>query len=69
MHERGAAIEIQLTYAMARTIGEDPFHGVRFSGKRFDCGTKLGYLEANVAFALTRDELAGDVRAMLKDYA
>ena len=68
-HERGAGNEIQLTDAMAGTIGEVPFHGLRFSGKRFDCGTKLGYLEANVAFALTRDDLAGDVRAMLKDYA
>ncbi|MCH8834763.1 MAG: UTP--glucose-1-phosphate uridylyltransferase, partial [Proteobacteria bacterium] len=68
-HEPGAGNEIQLTDAMARTIGEVPFHGLRFSGKRFDCGTKLGYLEANIAFALTRDELAGDVRAMLKEYA
>lgn len=68
-HELGAGNEIQLTDAMARTIGEVPFHGLRFSGKRFDCGGKLGYLEANIAFALTRDELAGDVRAMLKEYA
>ncbi len=68
-HERGAGDEIQLTDAMARTIGEVPFHGLRFSGKRFDCGGKLGYLEANVAFALMRDELADDVRAMLKEYA
>ncbi len=68
-HELGAGDEIQLTDAMARTIGDVPFHGLRFSGKRFDCGGKLGYLEANVAFALTRDELAGDVRAMLKGYA
>ncbi len=67
-HERGAGNEIQLTDAMARTIGEIPFHGLRFTGRRFDCGDKLGYLEANVAFALERDGLAGDVRAMLKGY-
>ena len=60
--ERGAGNEIQLTDAMARMIGEVPFHGLRFEGRRFDCGDKAGFLEANVAFALEREDLAGAVR-------
>ncbi len=55
--ESGAGGEIQLTDAMARLIGRMPFHGLRYEGRRFDCGDKLGYLEANVAFALARDDL------------
>ena len=47
----GAGGEIQLTDAMARLIGRQPFHGYRFEGRRFDCGDKLGYLEAIVALA------------------
>lgn len=51
-HERGAGGEIQLTDAMARLIGRQPFHGLRFEGERFDCGTKDGWLAANIAYAL-----------------
>jgi UTP--glucose-1-phosphate uridylyltransferase len=61
---RGAGGEIQLTDAMARMIGFQPFHAVTFAGRRFDCGSKLGFLEATVALALEREDL-GDVRAML----
>lgn len=64
----GAGGEIQLTDAMARMIGADPFHGLRFEGKRFDCGDKIGYLEANVSFALERADLAGEARAALEKY-
>ncbi len=46
-----------------------PFHGLRFEGRRFDCGDKLGFFEANVAFALQRDDLAEGVRAILAGYA
>lgn len=67
-HEKGAGGEIQLTDAMAKTIGEIPFHGLRFDGTRFDCGSKAGFVEANVAFALARDDLSGDVRGALKKY-
>lgn len=49
--ERGAGNEIQLTDAMAKTIGDVSFHGFRFEGKRFDCGNQNGFVEANVAFA------------------
>ncbi len=54
--EKGAGDEIQLTDAMAAVIGKSPFHGLRFSGTRFDCGEKVGYLAANVAFGMERDE-------------
>jgi UTP--glucose-1-phosphate uridylyltransferase len=67
-HERGAGNEVQLTDAMAKTIGEVPFHGLRYEGRRFDCGDKAGFLEAQIAFALKRPELADSVRAFLKNY-
>jgi UTP--glucose-1-phosphate uridylyltransferase len=66
--ERGAGNEIQLTDGMAKLIGNQPFHGVRYEGKRFDCGDKAGYLEAQIAFALKRPDLADAVRAFLKHY-
>lgn len=67
--ERGAGNEIQLTDAMARTIDRIPFHGLRFSGTRFDCGSKAGFLEANIAFALAREDLGGDMADILRRYA
>jgi UTP--glucose-1-phosphate uridylyltransferase len=66
--ERGHGNEIQLTDGMASQIGRQPFHGLRFEGERFDCGDKLGYLEAQIAFALKRPDLADGVRAFLKHY-
>lgn len=54
---------------MARLIGKQPFHGLRYDGRRFDCGDKVGYLEAQIAFALKRPDLAPAVRAFLKTYA
>jgi UTP--glucose-1-phosphate uridylyltransferase len=65
----GAGGEIQLTDAMAATLGSGPFHGLRFEGRRFDCGDKAGFLEATIAFALERDDLAPAMRAILKSYA
>ncbi|HEY4161417.1 MAG TPA: UTP--glucose-1-phosphate uridylyltransferase GalU [Dongiaceae bacterium] len=50
--EVGAGGEVQLTDAMAKMIGKSPFHGFRFEGRRFDCGDKAGFVEANIAFAL-----------------
>jgi UTP--glucose-1-phosphate uridylyltransferase len=67
--ERGAGGEIQLTDGMAKLIGNQPFHGVRYDGKRFDCGDKAGYLEAQVAFALARPDLAPAMKAILGNYA
>ena len=66
--ERGAGNEVQLTDAMAKMIGHTPFHGLRYEGRRFDCGDKVGYLEAQIAFALKRPELADAVRAFLPTY-
>ena len=66
--DRGAGGEVQLTDAMARMIGHAPFHGLRYEGKRFDCGDKAGFLEAQIAFALKRPDLAPAVRAFLKHY-
>jgi len=62
--EKGAGGEIQLTDAMAQMIGSQPFHAVTFDGARYDCGSKIGYLEANLAVALARPDMADDVRAM-----
>jgi UTP--glucose-1-phosphate uridylyltransferase len=64
--DKGAGNEIQLTDAMAKSIGIVPFHGYRFEGRRFDCGSKLGYLEANVAYALEREDMKSQVQEMLK---
>jgi UTP--glucose-1-phosphate uridylyltransferase len=66
--ERGAGGEVQLTDGMAKLIGEQPFHGLRYEGKRFDCGDKVGFLEAQIAFALKRSDLGPAVRAFLKNY-
>jgi len=66
--ERGAGNEVQLTDAMAKMIGHTPFHGLRYEGKRFDCGDKVGYLEAQIAFALKRPDISGAVREFLKHY-
>ena len=67
--EQGAGGEIQLTDAMATLIGSSPFHGLRFDGRRFDCGDKIGFLEANIAFALDRNDLGGSVEDVLARYA
>ncbi|MGD9510315.1 MAG: UTP--glucose-1-phosphate uridylyltransferase GalU [Geminicoccaceae bacterium] len=64
----GAGGEIQLTDAMAALIGRQPFHGYRFEGRRFDCGDKLGYLEAIVAMASKRADLQPGFAEMLARY-
>jgi UTP--glucose-1-phosphate uridylyltransferase len=63
--ERGAGGEIQLTDAMIRLSQRQPFYGLEFDGRTFDCGSKLGFLSANVAYALERDDLAPAFRAEL----
>lgn len=63
--ERGAGGEIQLTDGMAKLIGRQSFHGLRFEGTRYDCGDKVGFLEANIAFALQRPDMADEVRAAI----
>ncbi len=68
--DRGAGGEIQLTDALAKLISSNrlPFMGLRFKGQRFDCGDKVGFLQANIAFALARPDLEGDVRKILAQY-
>ena len=61
---KGAGGEIQLTDAMAQMIGRQPFNAVTFDGKRYDCGSKVGYIEANLALALQRPDMAEQVRAI-----
>ena len=66
--ERGAGGEIQLTDAMIKLahMPKQSFHAVRFDGQIYDCGAKIGFLTANVAYALDRAELAPALRAELK---
>ena len=66
--ERGAGGEIQLTDAMVRLMarGNQAFHSVRFDGKIYDCGSKTGFLAANIAYALDDKAIAADVRQQLK---
>ncbi|HEU0157223.1 MAG TPA: UTP--glucose-1-phosphate uridylyltransferase GalU [Stellaceae bacterium] len=67
--EAGSGGEIQLTDALARLIEDgQPFHGLRFQGRRFDCGDKLGYLEANLALGLEHPELGPDLRRIMASY-
>ncbi|UVI39060.1 UTP--glucose-1-phosphate uridylyltransferase GalU [Qipengyuania spongiae] len=60
--EKGAGGEIQLTDAMARMIGDQAFHAVTFDGRRFDCGSKTGFVEATLALALEREDMGAQVR-------
>jgi UTP--glucose-1-phosphate uridylyltransferase len=62
--QKGAGGEIQLTDAMAQMIGKQSFSAVTFNGNRYDCGSKLGYIEANLALALERPDMSDSVRAM-----
>ncbi len=66
--ETGAGGEIQLTDAMARMLGHTPFHGLRFAGQRYDCGSRLGYMEAIIANAMARPELRDGMQSILKQY-
>jgi UTP--glucose-1-phosphate uridylyltransferase len=62
--EKGAGGEIQLTDAMAQMIGRQPFNAVTFNGNRYDCGSKVGYIEANLALALQRPDMAEQIRTI-----
>ena len=65
--ETGAGGEIQLTDAIAQQIDGEGVYGYRFRGERFDCGSKSGFLQATVAFALARDDLKDELSAFLHD--
>ena len=67
--EKGAGNEVQLTDAIADTLNDIPFHGFKFAGKRFDCGSRLGYLEANLAYALERPSMKDDILSIINKYS
>jgi UTP--glucose-1-phosphate uridylyltransferase len=60
--EGGAGGEIQITDAMIRLAKTNPFYGLKFAGRSFDCGSKIGFLSANVAYALDRPDIAPALR-------
>lgn len=62
----GVSGEIQLTDAIAATLNTVPMHGIRYEGRRFDCGNKIGFLMANIEFALDRPDIADEFRAAIK---
>jgi UTP--glucose-1-phosphate uridylyltransferase len=64
--ERGAGGEIQLTDAMIQLARTQPFYGLQFDGRSFDCGSKIGFLAANVSYALERPDIAPGFRAEIK---
>jgi UTP--glucose-1-phosphate uridylyltransferase len=64
--ERGAGNEIQLTDSMIRLMKDHPFFGMKYEGKTYDTGSKIGFLMANVAYALEREELSADFRKELE---
>lgn len=64
----GAGGEIQLTDAINTMAANTPTHGLRFEGERFDCGQQIGFIEANIAFALERPELRERVKSILQGY-
>lgn len=63
--ERGAGGEIQLTDSMAKLIGKQPFHGLRYEGTRYDCGSRLGFIAANVAYGLADPDIGEPLRKIL----
>jgi UTP--glucose-1-phosphate uridylyltransferase len=65
-HTRGAGNEIQLTDALNKTIAQVPFHGLRFEGRRYDCGTRVGFVEANLAFGLAHPEMGARLRPLVQ---
>ena len=68
LQEQGAGGEIQLTDALAKQIGTAPFTGLHFSGERFDCGSKVGFLQANIAFGLDNPDMADAMQEWLRDH-
>lgn len=67
--QKGSGGEIQLTDAMNHTLANgSPYYGLRFEGKRFDCGSRIGFLEANIEFALERDDMRDNVLKLLEKY-
>ena len=64
--EKGTGGEIQLTDSIARQVGLEPLNGFKFDGQRFDCGSKVGFLEANIAYALKREDLREPIQQFIQ---
>jgi UTP--glucose-1-phosphate uridylyltransferase len=64
---RGASNEIQLTDAIASRIGSSSCGGYKFSGERFDCGSKLGFIQANIKLSVQRSEMKEKLKSWLQD--
>ena len=64
---RGASNEIQLTDAIASRIGHSNCSGYKFSGERFDCGSKLGFIQANIKLSIQRPEMQNKLKSWLQD--
>ena len=65
--KRGASNEIQLTDAIASRIGKSICTGYKFSEERFDCGSKLGFIQANIKFSIQRKEMKNELTKWLKE--
>ena len=65
----GAGGEIQLTDSLSSMVGRLPFHGLQFEGQRFDCGDKVGFQEANIAFSLDRPDISEQMRELIGKYS
>ncbi|MBN8520993.1 MAG: UTP--glucose-1-phosphate uridylyltransferase [Alphaproteobacteria bacterium] len=63
--ETGAGNEIQLTDAMAKLLGRQAFHGLRFDGQHFDCGSRLGFIAANLAYGMNDPDIGEDVKKLI----
>ena len=68
-HRTGSGGEIQLTDAISAMLPTTPFTGYRFEGKRFDCGSRTGFVEANIAFALDRPDMREGIQRLIQQYA
>jgi len=69
LNKKGAGGEVQLTDAMAEMLKKKAFYAIKLQGKRYDCGSRKGFLEANIAFALARADMKNDVREIIKKFA
>lgn len=67
--QKGAGGEIQLTDAMAKLIGRQPFHALRFEGQSYDCGSRLGFIEANIAYGLSDPVIGKQVKSILRKHS
>ena len=67
-HEKGTGDEIQLTDALSWTAKHEEYYGLKIKGERFDCGSKIGFLRANISFAMRRNDLHSDMLEYIKSF-